>query len=268
MATFDEYIDARATQLGLEPAAFRVLLTEAFGGSRDWRDLRFSPKNADAVLMREDVLRVLDSQIAAKRIAWDGLDVTAVERHCSALRAAATLTSEDRLSHISNTTLRELATTMTPTSGALILGPTGIGKSMAIIEIISRAVRASHAKQRAEQITALAETIELKTPDVKFVSATAISHAMNFGQPNTGTLYSHTHCDWLAIDDLGWDNRAGRDALKYIIARRYDAGLPTVATSGWTLAALEADYGDALIRRIHERAGISGLIVELFGEAA
>ena len=62
------------------------------------------------------------------------------------------------------------------------------------------------------------------------------------------------------IDDLGHERDPG--AVWDVLSARYDAGRITVATSGWTVAALREKLGAEYVRRIVEARGKPGVIVE------
>ncbi len=73
------------------------------------------------------------------------------------------------------------------------------------------------------------------------------------------------HARLLVLDDVGATDDRG--ALERVLNARYERRWPTLTTSGLTSAQLVGALGDALVRRMSERAGMAGLIVNLFSEA-
>lgn len=274
--TLDEFISTQATRLGVNVETLRSLVLEAFackmGESREIQQ----------VVTSGNALEQLRELVQANRDKWEAEDTAEVVRHCPAMPDAAALSSDERMRHIHDQELRGLAQRMPTTTGALLLGNTALGKSLTAVEIVSRVIREHRAEKRNADIAAGKWWNKPACPSVWMVHATQIAQCVEFGrlkfdsdEPESSELLIEptglklwSTCEWLAIDDLGWESRTGRDALKHVLNERYSHGLPTVATSGWRLADLEGEYGDALIRRVHERRGERGIIVELFGETA
>jgi DNA replication protein DnaC len=82
------------------------------------------------------------------------------------------------------------------------------------------------------------------------------------GQGTPETIQRCQHARLLVLDDIGMTDDRG--ALERILNARYERRWPTITTSGLTSGELVRTLGDALVRRMSERAGLSGLIVNLF----
>lgn len=105
-------------------------------------------------------------------------------------------------------------------------------------------------------------------PLAMFVKAAALAaarrcHPLGEGEPKL--LVDAPEAALLLLDDLGQDERRD-NVMMDVLDARYDAGLPTVCTSGFTLEQLSERYGQALVRRITETNG-KGRIVNLFKPA-
>jgi hypothetical protein len=73
------------------------------------------------------------------------------------------------------------------------------------------------------------------------------------------------HARLLVLDDIGATDDRG--ALERILNTRYERRWPTITTSGLTKFELVTTFQEALVRRMSERAGKAGLIVNLFAPA-
>lgn len=146
--------------------------------------------------------------------------------------------------------------------GALVVGPTGVGKSAAIACLARRLILQWRAPEIDRWPPREAE------PPVRVAAARDIAKARREaplgGEPEL--LQRANWCSVLLIDDLGWETDPA-DVLG-VIASRYDAGKPTVVTSGLTLQEFGDRYGAAVLRRIIEAGGKKGRVVNLFGKVA
>jgi len=153
---------------------------------------------------------------------------------------------------VKNTKLKALAESYAPFEhgGRLILGPTGVGKTVAGVAVCRR-------------------TLASPSAGASWVRALDLPNArlqQSLGSGEAALVSSATSAGFLVIDDLGWESkRAGADDVCVeVLATRYDRGLPTYVTSGLTRAAFIERYGDAIVRRIVEAGGLPGKVVDLW----
>ena len=129
------------------------------------------------------------------------------------------------------------------TPSAILLGPSGCGKTSAARFLV--AGRLAH-WVKAEQL-----------------SVCEREHRLGDGEPEAVRVASDA--SRLVLDDI----RAGQEvtALWRVLDRRYDAGLPTIATTGLTRAGLLEHLGAAGLRRLTEQfSGHPVLIVDCHGD--
>jgi DNA replication protein DnaC len=165
------------------------------------------------------------------------------------LKVALELTHEERLEKM-RPKLRKWASTYKLGKGALLIGPTGVGKTIACVDMIDRLIRCHEGNA---------------TP--RMLSATSIGQMVAYGQVKYDDIMELDDIPLLIIDDLGWEPEVGAPAIREVLARRYSEGLPTIITSGWTLEDLRKRYGDALIRRAIETRGQPGVVIDLHPKA-
>jgi len=150
-------------------------------------------------------------------------------------------------------------------TGGMILGPSGSGKSMACLCLVERLVLASLDAERIAYARSNSIAEPGRASFVRCVSATSIARCVAYGQSDTAREpYSSVH--WrrlLVLDDLGWEPEAGAPAIRALLAERYERGLVTIITSGWTGDALRGRYGDALLRRAIETRGERGFVIDM-----
>jgi hypothetical protein len=182
--------------------------------------------------------------------------------------------------------LRALASSYHPEvhGGRLILGPTGVGKT--ISAVAAARLEAKRIALRRLDYTAGAyadanDVVEFMPRALLNPFGDAIGwaralelplarlgHGLGEGEAELVTMASTTQ--FLLLDDLGWESkRAGADdVIAEVVARRYDSGLITLATSGLTLEGIEARYGDAFWRRIVESRNLPGKVLDLHDKEA
>jgi len=222
------------------------------------------------ILRPDDWRETLDARLTAARATWD-------ERVAKDLRsavgdvlpAALGLTSAERLSHMAPA-LRTWAAEHDPSRGALLLGLSGVGKSMACVELAHR-VHVADADAAWEADAGRERDMRLPpSVRVRLVSARRIAGCVEYGQALGAQLLviGAFDADALVIDDLGWEPAAGLPAIREVVASRYDQGRPTIVTSGETLSALRDKYGDALLRRVRETRGERGALIDLHPKGA
>lgn len=148
--------------------------------------------------------------------------------------------------------------------GALLLGPTGAGKSSAA----AWAVRRWDARRLDEERRAnppqgwipanYVEGVRIAWLDALEVTDAERRYRLGSGDPEE--LATAYRADWLVLDDVGLSTSA--TLVQLVLARRYQACLPTIVTSGLTAAQLSAHIGAATVRRIVEHEGRPGLFVD------
>jgi DNA replication protein DnaC len=115
--------------------------------------------------------------------------------------------------------------------GALLLGPTGCGKSLAAATAMNR--------------------LTLRKPRhwAAWVRSDALGRLMT-NRDNAADVCRIKSVHLLVVDDLGYE-RFPEPALE-LIGERYDRDLPTVVTSGLTSAEFQLRYSAATARKIIE----------------
>jgi DNA replication protein DnaC len=153
-------------------------------------------------------------------------------------------------------------------SQALLLGKTGVGKTVAAILMARKAagarelerLRGVHPERLPEQCGRRGD----ERASVAWVSCSELPRlvaSQPFGrEPELVELAKKAPL--AVLDDLTWG--ANDKALLEIVAARYDHGLPTISTAGVTRAELVTRFGDAVVRRLLEHRGIKGIVVESF----
>lgn len=176
---------------------------------------------------------------------------------------------------IRSTKLRTLAEGYDPTrdGGRLVAGPTGTGKSVAGVAIIRRLAELEASK--TEEPFGGAFEWDPEAPDpappLLFVRALDLPRALlesglGKGEPELVRFAAETR--FLVLDDVGWESKraSAGDVVVEVVARRYDAGLPTYVTTGKRLDEFVEAYGDAVARRICETGGRPGKTMDLWSE--
>ncbi len=152
----------------------------------------------------------------------------------------------------------------------LVLGPTRVGKTSGVALLVRLAM------QRAAGSTYKFDAAERRfwggCPDhmglaelIRWQSCRDLTTAVKefpLGQGAPEAIQRCQHARLLVLDDVG----AGDDkpTIERILNTRYERGWPTITTSGLNSRELVTTFGEALVRRMAERAGKSGQIVDLF----
>lgn len=175
----------------------------------------------------------------------------------------STATANEMFSWIGNETLKKFAREFDPCSdgGALILGQTGIGKSVACFLVMNRTIT----KQRLEVYETGCGTVK-SWASFDALDVGLAQQKISFGQEDTQEFVAAKEAEILILDDLGWERRHHVDTLIELAAHRYKQGRPTLVTSGKTLAELSDTYGDALLRRFVNVDGKAGAILDIWSE--
>jgi hypothetical protein len=98
------------------------------------------------------------------------------------------------------------------------------------------------------------------------IVATDAEKRYRLGSGDPELLVEAYRAEWVVIDDIG---RSTSPALvESVLARRYQAGLATIATTGLTRQQLSEHIGAATVRRILEFQGQKGLLVDCHGRSS
>lgn len=139
---------------------------------------------------------------------------------------------------------------------ALLLGPTGVGKSCGAAYLVRRALNEfvhSNGRQFAP------------ATDLLWAKATALALAERrhpLGEDVPTLVKRASTCGLLVLDDIGLDSIDG--GVFDVLDARYHACLPTIATSGLSSSALTKHLGASGVRRLTEQhAGYPVLLVDV-----
>jgi hypothetical protein len=143
------------------------------------------------------------------------------------------------------------------TSGnLLILGPSGAGKTTGAAYLVrllcARAAVAGGADLERAQL--------IRWQSCRELSQLVREHPLGQGMPDAVQRCQNARL--LVLDDIGAGDDRG--ALERILNTRYERAWPTVTTSGLTSRDLVVTFGEALVRRMLQRGGQNGQIVDLF----
>lgn len=189
---------------------------------------------------------------------------------------ATELSKEEMLAKVSSGSLTKLACDYMPSEhgGRLIVGPTGLGKSVACLVVVRRLIVEQELRIEKKNREEGRQDWEADcAPRHRFVWARAFDLANaslehKLGNGEAEEIKAAKDASFLVLDDIGWESKraSGDDAVLQVIAERYDRGLFTLATSGWKVDALVERYGDAVVRRIVETGGKNGKVLDLWPE--
>lgn len=187
--------------------------------------------------------------------------------------ALAQKSTAELLQLVRSPKLRALAETYDPSrdGGRLVAGPTGSGKSVAGAAVLRRLAEREAAKPEDPRDFQWDPDAPAPAPPLLFVRALDLPRALlesGLGKGEPELVRFAAEADFLVLDDVGWESkRAGAsDVVVEVVARRYDAGLPTYVTTGKRLDEFVEVYGDAVGRRICEADGKPGKIMDLWSE--
>jgi hypothetical protein len=145
-----------------------------------------------------------------------------------------------------------------PRSGnLLLLGPTGIGKTRAAVALAVRLL-SQGARDGGERWRLVRSMVWTWVPTLELQRR---QHPLGHGE--APEVLAAKEASLLFLDDFGVG--AHREAVPDVLNARLEAGLPTVATSGFDQGELEARYTPMAIRRLLERGGQGGIVVDAFG---
>jgi hypothetical protein len=172
--------------------------------------------------------------------------------------ALATSTDDELIGKVTGPALKAFARSFAFDQGALILGETGVGKTVAAFMAARRYVLAQR------------EMTHRGLPNVVWAKAVDIGNARaqhRLGLHEAPLIEAAKRARVLVIDDLGWE--ADPKVVLDILAHRYDQGVYTLVTSGRTYQQLTDDaggYGKPAIRRILNVNGRSGVLLNVKGK--
>jgi hypothetical protein len=134
----------------------------------------------------------------------------------------------------------------------LMCGPTGIGKSTAAALAVIRLM----AKGREADCR--------KWCKVRWYGANELMKSARewpLGKGECPDLRVASSCDLLVLDDLG-NEVEWQSTIFDLLQRRYELGATNIVTSGLNAQQLVARYGEAILRRLVQRNGKMGLVVD------
>lgn len=137
--------------------------------------------------------------------------------------------------------------------GALFLGPSGCGKSSAAAWLLRRWRAWSAGQKHGPVAIAWLDALE----------ATDAERRYRLGSGDPEDLAEAYRADWLVLDDVGLTCSA--TLVQLVLARRYQACLPTIVTTGLERGQLVQHIGAATVRRIVEFEGRAGVMVDCHG---
>ncbi len=158
-------------------------------------------------------------------------------------------------------TLRAWAETWLPSAGsAILLGPSGAGKTTSVVAMLHR--HAAEVRAAAQQCS-IGRCDELSVYSrIVWTTARQIVSARRqapLGEGEPPELAAWRQASILVIDEIGFESRDPDPDLFGMVDDRYAARRPTIVTSGLTRDQLIARYGAAMLRRLGE-AGIGQII--------
>lgn len=141
--------------------------------------------------------------------------------------------------------------------GAVLTGPTGIGKSTALTALAHRLAADAAALVGSSAWKELRAWRMLRR--ARYLTAAELVRAVKAHRLGAGTADALEHAlgaTWLVVDDLGHEASGSEPLITEIVDRRYRDRRPTHAATGLTLAELAARYGDATVRKLWEPRGM------------
>lgn len=150
-------------------------------------------------------------------------------------------------------------------NSVVLLGPTGVGKSIAAM-LMARNFARNHVRAVLGPNPDLSMEFRWRPiwNPVAWAEAVVLAQAAArhpLGEGAAPELDAAKRARLLVLDDVAW---AGRDeTFLEVLGHRYDASLPTIFTVGLSRAELLRRYGDAVVRRMVEVQGRKGLLVEV-----
>lgn len=272
-------VDAMTPQKTVE------ILAEAHGMSFAdmnalWRGAGIDPPTEEARVLKYSASKLLPlelktrsdlrrNELATKAIeaAWRTTNMVALAKHEPRPRF------RDLREKIRSKRLRDFAEKHDPSvdGGALIMGPTGIGKSIACLCVMLRCMRKSvlDAFERSLLVPFTCEAVNVSHELWYSVDAQDLGLAQQhskLGDPEPECISKARSADRLILDDLGWERGFHVESLIRVAAPRYRLGLASLVTSGEPHQALRERYTDAVLRRFFNVDGQDGVVIDLWNE--
>jgi DNA replication protein DnaC len=152
--------------------------------------------------------------------------------------------------------LLEAARTWDSATGSLVLiGPTGAGKSACAHALARRLIAHGFATALArEDYWRHSEELDVAR-GMRWYAASKLALARKQAKLGSGEAYAvgdAIEATILFIDELGYEQVIGDGVIFDIVNSRYEAGRPTIVTSGRTEGELVDRYGAAFMRRLRE----------------
>lgn len=224
---------------------------------------RFCPVCFDLDALRLRALWLFDAYASvtlAGALSWCRVELP--EYAAATAKARAALEGLPEAERPAARELIERARWTRATGSLVILGPTGIGKSKILIALALRVLDYA-LRVGGDEVVPYASRIRLATGlDLARASA---HHKLGDGEPPP--ILAAKSASLLLIDEIGFEStRYDPDAVRDVIYARYDAGAPTIVTSGCTVAEIEKRYGEAAMRRLWEPG--RGRLVDLHPRGA
>lgn len=243
----------RSAEIDIEPRALLDGLVEAD---------KMHPTAAARLLAADDWREQLEAGRQERRARWaEWLAEAFLEAVAGVMPSAIALGSEGRLALMAPA-LKQWATGHDPSTGALVMGLSGSGKTVAVVELADRLLRQDADAAWEDGVRRRKIVFERPRSRLRGIRAASLGAYVEFGLVK-GSFGWRESVPLLAIDDLGWETPATVPAVRELLAVRYAAGLPTIVTSGCTLPELRERYGDAVVRRIVEARGQRGPVIDL-----
>jgi hypothetical protein len=154
--------------------------------------------------------------------------------------------------------------------GALVLGPSGIGKTISALCVMIRCMTSEAVLDYESDLTLPFGDFHIINKPKSWASfdardiGLAVQHA-GLNGPDPSVLVKAQSVDCLILEDLGWERSFHVEALIDVAAPRYRRGLPTIVTSGEKHETLRERYTDAVLRRFWNVDGKDGAIINCWG---
>ena len=145
-------------------------------------------------------------------------------------------------------------------AGLILTGPTGVGKTHLVAGILAARAEAWLAKYPSPAVDLADGRVAVRPPfSDRFANVAELLDRINvwYRGDADDPLPELARADLLILDDLGREKSTERTAerLYVLVNRRYEARLPTVATTNYDVADLCGRGYDVIVSRILEDGG-------------
>jgi DNA replication protein DnaC len=145
--------------------------------------------------------------------------------------------------------------------GLLLAGPTGLGKTIGAYLLAYRTVEEAYDANNTDEE-------EDRVVWVRALDLAVARSQQKLGSGEAEIVARAMRLPLLVLDDLGQESERDFVVLFDVSDQRYVTGLPTILTTGLTLAELEQRYGAPFVRRLVEAGGKRARVLDLFGDGA